>query len=281
MNLEGKVVLITGGSMGLGASIAQRLVADGAKVCITARTQETLDKCAKSLPSGKVVTCAGDVTKQADCKRMVETTLAFGGKLDVLVNNAALGQFPPATVVDLDPDFWYRIMDVNLNGPFLMMKESIPHMVKAGNGSIINIASGGGLMAFPGSPAYCSSKGGLIMLTKQVALDFGPFNVRCNVVCPGAIATHDSKEMMEQMAAQFPQIGANAEEIFAKVFRNTPLGRISTPEEYGGICSYLASDDASYTNGAVIVVDGGAGVVEPNGVEAVRTFFPAFAAGKK
>jgi NAD(P)-dependent dehydrogenase (short-subunit alcohol dehydrogenase family) len=172
-------------------------------------------------------------------------------------------------------------MDVNLNGPFLMMKESIPHMVKAGNGSIINIASGGGLMAFPGTPAYCASKGGLIMLTKQVALDFGPFNIRCNIMCPGAIATEKVRAGMGELAAKFPQIGANAEEIFAKVFRNTPLGRISTPEEYGGICSYLASDDASYTNGAVIVVDGGDGVVEPNGIEAVKTFFPAFAAQKK
>jgi meso-butanediol dehydrogenase / (S,S)-butanediol dehydrogenase / diacetyl reductase len=265
MNLEGKVVLITGGSMGLGASIAQRLVADGAKVCITARNQETLDRCAKSLPSGSVTTCAGDVTKQADCKRMVEATLAFGGKLDVLVNNAGIEQ-PPAPVAHLDLDTWQALIDINLTGPFFMMKESIPHMIKAGGGSIINVSSLAAFRSLPGTPAYCASKGGLVMLTKQVALDYGSFNIRCNAVCPGGVATEMVKVAMEDIMAKFPEkFGTDMEKMFGRVFKNIPLRRISVPHEMSGICSYLASDDSSYMTGSVLMIDGGAAVVDPNG----------------
>jgi meso-butanediol dehydrogenase/(S,S)-butanediol dehydrogenase/diacetyl reductase len=139
MRLEGKVALITGGGQGIGAAIAERFVADGAKICITGRTREKLDRVAGSLPAGSVTTCVGDVTSYEDAERMVETTLAFAGKVDVLVNNAAID--PGGSVTQLDPALWRKVIETNLTGPFLLMKATLPHMMKLGGGSIINIAS--------------------------------------------------------------------------------------------------------------------------------------------
>ncbi len=143
MNLKGKVALVTGGGSGIGAAIAERFVADGAKVCITGRRKERLENVAKSLPSGTAAICPGDVSREEDVKRMVDTTMKFGGKLNVLVNNAAINHTAP--IHELDPKMWQQVIGVNLTGPFLLMKAVIPHMLKEGGGSIINIASVGGL----------------------------------------------------------------------------------------------------------------------------------------
>jgi len=260
MNLEGKVALITGGGTGLGAAIAKRLVADGAKVCITGRRQNMLDKVSQSLPAGTVVTCSGDVSKQEDVKRMVETALSFGGKLNVLVNNAGLDS--NQSVTDIDLEEWQRVIATNLTGPFLLMKESIPHMVKEGGGSIINIASLAGIVCIPAGPAYCASKAGLIHLTKQVALDYGSSKVRCNVVCPGAFRTDMFERAIGPLAKK---LGTDLDGGFAYFSKDVPLRRVATPDELSGICSYLASDDSSFMTGAVLVVDGGAAVVDVSG----------------
>jgi meso-butanediol dehydrogenase/(S,S)-butanediol dehydrogenase/diacetyl reductase len=116
---------------------------------------------------------------------MVETTVTFSGTLDILVNNAGISAQGP--VADLDRGTWQQVIGVNLAGAFLVMQEAIPHMIKASGGSIINIASLGGLRCLPGMPAYCALKAGLIMLTPQVALDYGAHNIRCNAVCPGGL----------------------------------------------------------------------------------------------
>jgi len=169
MNLKGKVALVTGGGSGIGTAIAERFVADGARICITGRRKEMLEKVAESLPPGSVVICQGDVSKEEEVKRMVETTMKFGGKIDVLVNNAGINH--PAPIAELDLKLWEHVIAVNLTGPFLLMKEVVPHMLKESGGSIINIASLGGLRCLPSMPAYCSSKAGLIMLTQQAALE--------------------------------------------------------------------------------------------------------------
>ena len=261
MKLDGKVALITGAGSGIGAAIAARFVADGAKICITGRRQEKLDQVVQSLPEGTVMTCAGDVTRLEDAERMVETALKFTGKLDVLVNNAAIDP-GGTTVVDIDPDLWHKILDINLTGPMYLMKVSIPHMIEAGGGSIINIASLGGLRCLPGMPAYCSSKAGLIMLSKQVALDFGPVRIRCNVVCPGGTRT----EMLEKSLAPLKEVlGTDIEGVFERISSMVPLRRSANPNEMTGICSYLASDDSSYMTGAVLLVDGGAAIVDVSG----------------
>jgi meso-butanediol dehydrogenase/(S,S)-butanediol dehydrogenase/diacetyl reductase len=261
MKLDGKVALITGAGSGIGAAIAKRFVTDGAKICITGRRQEKLDVVAQSLPEGMALTCAGDVTKLEDVERMVETTLKFTGKLDVLVNNAAIDP-GGTTVVDIDPDLWKSVLDINLTGPMYLMKVSIPHMIEGGGGSIINVASLGGLRCLPGMPAYCSSKAGLIMLTKQVALDFGPSKIRCNVVCPGGTRT----EMLEKSLSPLKDVlGTDLEGVFECISSMVPLRRTASPSEITGICSYLASDDSTFMTGSVLLLDGGAAIVDVSG----------------
>ncbi len=257
MNLKGKVALITGGGTGIGTAIAERFIADGAKVCITGRRKEMLEKVAKSLPSETVVTCPGDVSKEEDVKRMVETTVKFGGKLNVLVNNAAINRSFP--IAELDPKLWREVIEVNLTGPFLLMKAVIPLMIKEGGGSIINIASVGGLRCLPSHPAYCSSKAGLIMLTQQAALEYGRKNIRCNVVCPGGVKT----DMTEEDFGQFGKmLGIEPQTFINQIAQEIPMRRFADSPEMGGLCSYLASDESSFMTGAVLVIDGGTAVVD-------------------
>ena len=260
MNLKGKTALITGGGTGIGAAIAKRFTADGAKVCITGRREAVLDKVAQSLPKEMVATCPGDVSKYEDVERMVETALKLGGGLDTLVNNAGID--PGGTITDMDQGLWKKVIEVNLIGSFMTMRASIPHMIKGGGGSVINISSLGGLRCLPGMSAYCTSKGALNMLTKQAALDYGPFNVRCNAVCPGATRT----EMLEEALSPLTEaLSTDVDGVFACIASNVPLRRVATPDEISGLCSYLASDDSSFMTGSVLLIDGGSAVVDVSG----------------
>lgn len=267
MKLEGKVALVTGGGTGIGGAITRRFVEDGAKVCITGRRQAVLDRVVRSLPSGRVTLCPGDVSKPEGVKRMVETTLSFGGRLDILVNNAGMDQDPPQRVTEMDPEIWKRVIEVNLTAPFLLMKASIPHMIRGGGGSIINVSSLAGLRSIPAMPAYCASKGGLIKLSQQVALDYGSFKVRCNVVCPGGIRTEMIENAMEPFAEK---LGMDLDRFFTYFSSDVPLHRLATPDEISGLFSFLASDESSFMTGAVLVIDGGAAVVDVSGAAVSR-----------
>jgi len=261
MKLEGKVALITGAGTGIGIAIAERFVSEGARICITGRRQEKLDEVIESLPAGTAVACTGDVTQLDDAIRMVETAMDITGKLDVLVNNAAIDP-GGKTVIDIDPELWHQVLETNLTGPMYLMKATIPHMLQGGGGSIINIASLGGLRCLPGMPAYCASKAGLIMLTKQVALDFGPVGIRCNVVCPGGTRT----KMLENSLAPLAEtLDTDLEGVFQCISSMVPLRRTASPDEISGICSFLASDDSSFMTGSVLLVDGGAAIVDVAG----------------
>jgi meso-butanediol dehydrogenase / (S,S)-butanediol dehydrogenase / diacetyl reductase len=261
MRLDGKVALITGGGTGIGQAVAVRYVAEGAKVCIVGRRKEPLEKVVKALPEGSAVFFAGDVSKRDDVTAMVNTAVTFGGSLNILVNNAGTDQVP-ANVAEIDPDVWQRVIDVNLTGPMLLMRASIPHMISAGGGSIINVASLAGIRCIPNMPSYCASKGGLIMLTQQAALDFGPRNIRCNVICPGAVRT----EMIEAAMGHFTEkLKTDVDGILAMLQKDVPLRRVSAPREIAGLCAYLASDDASFVTGTVIPADGGAAIVDVSG----------------
>lgn len=257
MKLESKVALITGGGTGIGAAVAERFIEEGALVCISGRRQEMLDKTAKKISSERLSTCAGDVSKDEDAERMVSATLAFGGRIDVLVNNAGINNYGPIT--DLDSGHWRQVLEINLTGPFLLMKAAIPHMINNGGGSIINIASVGGTRCLQGFPAYCTSKAGLIMLTQQAALDYGHHNIRCNAVCPGGVKT-------DLAASEFGQfgkmIGMETDEYLDLIAEEIPLRRFAQPKEMGGICTFLASDDSSFTTGSTILVDAGTAVVD-------------------
>jgi len=262
MKLKGKVALITGAGTGIGAAIAERFVAEGAKICISGRRKELIEKTAASLPAGSVVTCAGDTSKDEDVARMVATVIEFGGRIDVLVNNAAISA--NGSVADMERRVWRQVIDVNLTGPFMLMQEVIPHMIKAGGGSIINIASVGGLRCLPAMPAYRTSKAALIMLTQQAALDYGARNIRVNAVCPGAIKT----DMVEKEFGQIGRmIGMESQAFFDMVSKVLPLQRFGDPKEIGGVCTFLASDDSSFMTGAALVVDAGTAVVDVLGAE--------------
>ncbi len=261
MKLAGKVALITGGGTGIGTALTERFVEEGAKVCISGRRHSLLEKVTQSLPAGTVAICAGDVTKFEDCERMVKTTISFGGKIDVLINNAAID--PGGAVLDLSPELWRQVIDINLTGPFLMTKAALQPMIDAGGGSIINISALGGLRCLPAMPAYCASKAGLNHFTKQVALDYGPRNIRCNVVCPGGTKT----EMLEVALGPVAKaMGTDIEGVYARISANIPLRRLALASEVSGICVYLASDDSSFMTGAELLLDGGTSVVDAAGV---------------
>jgi len=261
MKLEGKTALVTGGGTGIGAAITERFVAEGAKVVITGRRRERLDQEVAACPPGSVLACPGDVADYDDLKRMVAVTVDFGGRIDILVNNAASDVY--GIITDLELEDWQQVMNVNLNAPFMLMKQALPHMIKNGGGSIINVASIGGIRCMAGSPAYGTSKAGLIHLTKAVALDYGPFGVRCNAVCPGATRT----EMFEDTLGKVAQAkGTDIESLLKQFSKPVPLRRVSTPPEMAGVCVFLAGDDSSFMTGAVLVVDGGAIIVDVAGV---------------
>jgi len=260
MSLKGKMALITGGGTGIGAAIARRFVKEGARVCITGRRREKLEKVAGALPQGSVLIFPGDVSRHEDVKAMVAATLEFGGRLDILVNNAA--QESLARITELDPAEWRRVIEVNLTAPFLMMRECIPHIIEAGGGSVINIASLGGLRCMPACPAYCTSKAGLIMLTQQAALDYGPYKVRCNAVCPGATKT----ELLEGMVVPLSKkLGTDKAGGYAYFTQNVPARRACEPDEIAGLCHYLASDESSFMTGSALLIDGGAAIVDISG----------------
>jgi NAD(P)-dependent dehydrogenase (short-subunit alcohol dehydrogenase family) len=262
MKLEGKTALITGGGRGIGAAIAKRFIEDGAKVVISDILTEALDETAQSFNSANVATCAGDVTKFEDVQNMVNETVKFGGKIDVLVNNAGID--PPGSIVDVEIDLWKKVLDVNLNGPFHCMKAAIPEMVKQGKGSIINIASLAGVRCIPSMPAYCASKGGLIQLSRQAALDYGPKGVRSNVVAPGATKTDMLINAMEGLSKALNR------DAFEVLTESVPLRRAALPTEMAGACCFLASDDSSFITGAVLMVDGGAAIVDVSGASVSR-----------
>jgi NAD(P)-dependent dehydrogenase (short-subunit alcohol dehydrogenase family) len=213
------------------------------------------------MPKGTVAICQGDVTSEADVKRMVEATVKFGGKIDILVNNAAYDY--KAAVADLPPDEWRKVLETNLTGPFLLMRETLPYMIKAKGGSIINIASLGGTRCLPICPAYCTSKAGLIMLSQQAALDYGKYNIRVNAVCPGGIDTELLDEMILPIAKKMGTDKQGALDYFS---RNVPLRRVSKPEDITGLISYLASDESSFMTASALLIDGGAAIVDISGV---------------
>jgi NAD(P)-dependent dehydrogenase (short-subunit alcohol dehydrogenase family) len=262
MRLDGKVALITGGGRGIGAAIAKRFVDDGAKIVISDVRKELLDEVVKSLKPGMALACAGDVTKYEDVQRMVAETVKFGGKIDILVNNAGID--PGGSILDIDIELWKKILDVNLNGPFYCMRAAIPEMIKQGGGSIVNIASLAGVRCLPSMPAYCSSKGGLLQLSAQAALEYGPKGIRSNVVAPGATKTEMLVNAMKSLSE------AIKKDAFEVLTESVPLRRGAEPQEITGAVSFLASDDASFINGAFLLVDGGASIVDVSGASVAK-----------
>jgi meso-butanediol dehydrogenase/(S,S)-butanediol dehydrogenase/diacetyl reductase len=268
MSLQGKVALITGGGTGLGAAIARRYVQDGAKIVITGRRESKLDEMISTLPQGSVLKCAGDVANPDDIERMIETALSFGSSIQILVNCAGTNDF--GSITDVRVEEWRHTLEVNVVAPFLIMKAVIPHMIKSGGGSIINISSVASLRYPTGLSAYCTSKAALNALTQQAAADYGVENIRCNAVCPGFFYTD-----MGLGGDMFPNIakslGIDIDTFLLNVFKDIPSRKPAYPEKLAGICSFLGSDDSSYITGDIIPVDGGLVTVDAFSAGVSRT----------
>ena len=243
--MQGKVVLITGGAMGMGQSHAHVFASEGAQVVLTdineAKGRETAAAVKQS--SGNALFLRHDVTSANNWQAVVAECITRFGKVDVLVNNA--GIFIPSALEDTSDETWDRIMNINAKGTFLGCKHVLPAMQKTQGGAIINISSIYGLVGAPGAAAYEASKGAVRLLTKAAAADFAKFNIRVNSIHPGVIATEMTREMLK------------TDESTRAVLGPTLMARPGQAHEVSKAVLFLASDDASYMTGSEMVVDGG------------------------
>jgi NAD(P)-dependent dehydrogenase (short-subunit alcohol dehydrogenase family) len=249
MRLEHQVALITGGTSGIGEATALLFAEEGAKVAITGRDEKrglaVLEKIVNH--GGKAIFIRADVRRLEECRHAVEETLAAFGRLDILFNNA--GVFFPHTTLDCSEEEWDLQMDVNLKGTFLMSKAALPHMIAQRRGVIINNSSGWGMVGGDAAVAYCASKGGVVLLTKAMAIDHGRQGIRVNCLCPGDVDT--------PMLPEDARLRGLKWEDYLAGCANRPLGRIGKTDEIAKAALFLASDDSSFMTGAALVVDGG------------------------
>jgi NAD(P)-dependent dehydrogenase (short-subunit alcohol dehydrogenase family) len=249
MRLLNKVALITGGTSGIGEATALLFANEGAKVAVTGRNQErgsaVTDLILKG--GGHAIFIQTDVSKADECRRAVDETVRAFGRIDILFNNAGL--FFPHTALDCSEEEWDLQVDVNLKGTFLMSKFALPGMIAQGSGVIINNSSGWGIVGGDAAVAYCASKGGVVLLTKAMAIDHGRQGIRVNCICPGDV---DTPMLPEDARLR----GLNWDNYLAGC-ANRPMGRIGTPDEIAKAALFLASDDSSFMTGAALVVDGG------------------------
>src|SRR5215207_1435956 len=250
----GKIAIVTGGATGIGRAIAIRLATESATVIVAdvnAGFGETTERdlCQISANS-RFIPC--DVSRSADVQAMIDTVIEAHGRIDVLVNNAGIpGTLAP--IDQLDDDMWDRVIAVNLRGVFLCTKYAVPGLVAAPRGAVVNIASTFGMVGAPNTPAYAASKGGIIALTKQLAVDLGPRGIRINAVSPGYV-DNDMDQRRTRMSPDAAAANITARENAAAL---QPLGRQAAVEEIAAAVAFLASDDASFMTGALVPVDGG------------------------
>jgi NAD(P)-dependent dehydrogenase (short-subunit alcohol dehydrogenase family) len=250
---EGRGVLVTGGAQGIGRGIVEAFVREAAMVAIADIDRGAAQDLAASLASGpgRAIATVGDVSQAADAERMVGETVAAFGRLDVLVNNAGIQPIDwYFRLEDTPEEVWDRILGVNLKSVFLMSKYAIPEIRKTGRGAIVNMASVQGLQSMPGVPSYAASKGGMLSLTRNMALDYAPENIRVVAICPGTI---DSQ--MVRVAARAE--GGDEEANVQRYGSFHPLGRIGQPEDIAQAVLFLAGDRASFITGEYLTVDGG------------------------
>lgn len=246
MLLKGKTAIITGGGTGIGRATAILFAKEGANVTIFGRRKEKLEEIKKIIKGEykkDVLAVSGNVADVDDTKRLVNETIKKYGKVNVLVNNA--GIFSGSSIHETDISEWDEVMDINLKGAFLVTREVVPYMLKNKGGSIINIASMLGLVAIPCAPAYNSSKGGLAMFTKSIAIEYANENIRANCICPGLVETPMTEDYMSN------------KELMKEVIRDYPMGRFGKPEDIAYPCLFFASDWSSWITGTILPVDGG------------------------
>jgi NAD(P)-dependent dehydrogenase (short-subunit alcohol dehydrogenase family) len=249
MRLKDKVAIITGGTSGIGEATALLFGKEGAQVAVTGRNESRGAAVVARIRKlgSEAIFLRADVSLAKDCRRAVEETLRAFGKLDILFNNA--GIFYPQTTIECSEKEWDEQIDINLKGTFLMSKFALPAMIARGHGVIINNSSGWGIVGGDRAVAYCASKGGVVLMTKAMAIDHGKQGIRVNCICPGDVET-------PMLPADAKMRGLKWKDYIAGC-ASRPLGRVGTAEEIAKAVLFLASDDSSFMTGAALVVDGG------------------------
>lgn len=249
MRLLNKVAVITGGTSGIGEATAILFAKEGASVAITGRNEERGRQVRDTIlrGGGTAIFVAADVRQAEECRRVIDQTMSGFGHLDILFNNA--GVFYPHTALDCSEEEWDEQIDVSLKGTFLMSKFALPEMIRRGSGVIINNSSGWGMVGGDSAVAYCAAKGGVVLLTKAMAIDHGRQGIRVNCICPGDVDT--------PMLPQDARLRGLEWQNYLAGCANRPLGRIGTADEIARAVLFLASDDSSFMTGAALVVDGG------------------------
>lgn len=249
LSLEGKVAVVTGAASGIGRGIAIRLAEMGATVAALDVDEQKGKQVATEIQAsaGEALFIDCDVRHAAACQQATQSVIQKWGKIDILCNCAGIAI--RKSVVDLTEDEWDRTLDITLKGIYLLSHEIIPHMIRGGGGSIINIGSGWSLKGGPNAASYCSAKGGAVNLTRAMAIDHGRHNIRVNCVCPGDIDTPMLHSECHQLGEDFQK--------FMQEAANRPLARIGTPEDVASAVLFLASPMSSWITGAALVVDGG------------------------
>lgn len=251
MRLRDKVAIITGATSGIGRASAVLFCREGAKVVVVGRRkdkgEETLALIREA--TSEAIYVQADVTSRQDVNSMVEATVDRFERVDILFNNAGVSPAEGRTpVADCPERAWDQVMDVNLKSIYRCSRKVIPLMVLRGGGVIINMSSMYGFVGFPDRAAYIASKGAVSQLTKSMAVDYGPHNIRVNCLCPGLVA-NDRVQLMLRKAQKDGELD--------KILADYPLGRVGTPEDVAQAAVFLASDEASWITGAAIPVDGG------------------------
>jgi len=244
--LTDKVALVTGAGRGIGKSIALGFAEAGANVAVISRTLSEIEETCKEIESfgAKGIGLVCDVSKVTDIRKMVMMVLAKFDKIDILVNNAGISPFV-VPIEEVREDGWDKVINTNLKGIFFLTQEVGKHMIKRRQGKVINIASIGGIVGFPGQAPYCISKAGIIMLTKMFALEWGKYNINVNALAPGMVETRLTEKLRQD------------ENYTKDRLKRIPLNRFAKPEEMVGAALFLASDFSNYMTGQTIFIDGG------------------------
>lgn len=248
MRLDGKRALITGGGTGIGRATAELFAREGARVMVSGRRRPELEETVRAV-GGRAALVQGDVSQPKDAERMVKETVAALGGLDILVNNAGI-IVRGASVTAVALEDWDRVLGIDLTGVFLVSRFALQEMVRAKQGgSIVNVSSVSGIHGDPNLAPYNAAKGGVNLLTKNMALDYAAHGIRVNAVCPGRIATPMPRSRLRP--------GDDWDALLAQWGRNIPLGRVGRPEDVAQATLFLASDEAQWITGTTLVVDGG------------------------